>query len=52
MCASLIWSFEVLPAPAEVQVSPVPVTPADAMDDWLLPVDLELTANCTCSLMV
>ena len=48
MCASLIWSFDVIPAPAAVQIPPAPVAPTGEMDIWLPPVDLEETANCTC----
>lgn len=48
MCASLIWSFDVIPAPAAIQIPPAPVVPTGQMDIWLPPVDLEETANCTC----
>ena len=48
MSAQLIWSFEVLPAPASVQVPPTSVPPTGEIDIHLPPVDLEVTANCTC----
>ncbi|KAJ7386745.1 hypothetical protein OS493_006759 [Desmophyllum pertusum] len=48
MSTQLIWSFEVLPAPAAVQVPPTNVSPAGEIDIILPPVDLEVTSNCTC----
>ena len=48
MSAQLIWSFEVLAAPASVQVPPTSVPPTGEIDIHLPPVDLEVTANCTC----
>ena len=48
MCAQLIWSFEVSPAPAAVQLPPTSVPPTGEIDIHLPPVDLEATANCTC----
>ena len=48
MCAQLIWSFEVLPVPAAVQSPPTSVPPTGEIDIHLPPVDLEVTANCTC----
>ena len=48
MSAQLIWSFELLPAPAAVQVPPTSVPSTGEIDNLLPPVDLEVTANCTC----
>lgn len=48
MSAQLIWSFEVLPAPAAVQVPLTCVPSTGEIDNHLPPVDLEVTANCTC----
>ena len=48
MSAQLIWSFEVLPAPAAVHVPPSNVSSTGEIDILLPPVDLEVTANCTC----
>ena len=48
MSAQLIWSFEILPAPAAVQVPPTSVPSTGETDLHLPPVDLEVTANCTC----
>ena len=46
--AQLIWSFEVLPAPAADQVPPTSVPSTGEIDNHLPPVDLEVTENCTC----
>ena len=48
MCAQLIWSFEVLPASVAVQLPPTSMPPTGEIDIHLPPVDLEVTATCTC----